>query len=96
MRSDAQTKAYGVLETYAEAGTDAGLAEASVALIGGRLTPSRYPCRIFQQVEACIGPTAPSSHITNAAAPIAWPLRRMTTTKAHRTRELSISQAGVV
>jgi toluene monooxygenase system protein E len=87
LQSDAETKVHGVLETHAEAGTDAGLAEASVALIGGLFTPSRYLCHGFQQVEACIGYTAPSSHITNAAGS----LRRMTTI-AYRTRELSIAR----
>lgn len=91
MQSDAETKVHGVLKTHAEAGTDAGLAEASVALIGGLFTPSRYLCHGFQQVEACIGYTAPSSHITNAAGfSTAGSLRRMTTI-AYRTRELSIA-----
>ena len=92
LQSVAETKVHGVLETHAEAGTDAGLAEASVALIGGLFTPSRYLCHGFQQVEACIGYTAPSSHITNAAGfSTAGSLRRMTTI-AYRTRELSIAR----
>ena len=61
---------------------------------GHLLTPSRYPCHGFQQVEAYIGYMAPSSYITNAAAFSSADFLRRVTTIAYRTRELQIGPPG--
>ena len=92
LQSDAEAKVHGVLEAHAEAGTDAGLAEASVALLGRLFTPSRYLYHSFQRVEAYIGYTAPSSHITNAAGFSTADFLRRVTTIASRTRELRVAR----
>ena len=92
LQSDTEVEVHGVLEAHAEGGTDAVLAEASVALLGRLFTPSRYLCHGFQQVEAYIGSTASSSYITNAAGfPTADFLRRVTTI-AYPTMELQIAK----
>ena len=67
LQSEAEAKVAGVLEAHADAGSDAALSPGSVALLGHLLTPSRYLCHGFQQVEAYVGYMAPSSYITNAA-----------------------------
>lgn len=92
LQSDAEAKVHGVLEAHAEAGTDAGLAEASVALLGRLFTPSRYLYHGFRRVEAYIGYTAPSFHITNAAGFSTADFLRRVTTIAYRTRELRIAR----
>ena len=69
-----------------------GLAEASVALLGRLFTPSRYLYHGFRRVEAYIGYTAPSFHITNAAGFSTADFLRRVTTIAYRTRELRIAR----
>jgi toluene monooxygenase system protein E len=91
LQSDAEAKVHGVLETHAEAGADAAMDAASVALLGHLFTPSRFLCHGFQQVQAYIGYMAPSSYITNAAAFSTADFLRRVTTIAYRTRELQIA-----
>lgn len=91
LQSDAETRVAGVLEAHAEAGADATLDPAAVALLGRLFTPSRYLCHGFQQVEAYIGFMAPSSYITNAAGLATADFLRRVTTIAYRTRELQIA-----
>ena len=91
LQSDAETRVGGVLEAHAEAGADADLDPAAVALLGRLFTPSRYLCHGFQQVEAYIGFMAPSSYITNAAGLATADFLRRVTTIAYRTRELQIA-----
>jgi toluene monooxygenase system protein E len=91
-QSEAEAKVAGVLETHAGAGSDAALPDGSVALLGHLLTPSRYLCHGFQQIEAYIGYIAPSSYITNAAAFSTADFLRRVTTIAYRTRELQIAR----
>ncbi len=64
----------------------------SVALLAHLLTPSRYLCHGFQQVEAYVGYMAPSSYITNAAGFSTADFLRRVTTIAYRTRELQIAR----
>ena len=92
LQSDAETKAAGVLEANAAAGADAALEAESVALLGGLLTPSRYLCHGFQQVQAYIGYMAPSSYITNAAGFATADFLRRVTLIAYRTRELQLAR----
>jgi toluene monooxygenase system protein E len=92
LQSEAETRAHGVLEAHAEAGSDAALSPGSVALLGQLFTPSRYLCHGFQQVEAYIGLMAPSSYITSAAAFSTADFLRRVTTIAYRTRELQIAE----
>ena len=92
LQSDAETRVAGVLEAHADAGADAGLDPAVVALLGRLFTPSRYLCHGFQQVEAYIGFMAPSSYITNAAGLSTADFLRRVTTVAYRTRELQINR----
>ena len=92
LQSDAETTAAGVLEANAAAGADAALEAESVALLGGLLTPSRYLCHGFQQVQAYIGYMAPSSYITNAAGFATADLLRRVTLIAYRTRELQLAR----
>jgi len=93
VQPDAETKVQGVREAHAEAGTDAGPAEASIALIGRLFTPVRYlPPYGFQQVEACMDYTAPRPHITNAASLSTADFLRRVVTIAYRTRELRIAR----
>jgi toluene monooxygenase system protein E len=91
-QSDAEAKVHGVLEAHAEAGTAAGLAEASVAPPGRLFTLSRYLCHGFQQDEAYIGYTAPSPHITNAAGFSTADFLRRVTTISCRTTEFQIAR----
>jgi toluene monooxygenase system protein E len=91
LQSEAEAKVQGVLQAHADAGSDGALPAGSVALLGHLLTPSRYPCHGFQQVEAYIGYMAPSSYITNAAGFSTADFLRRVTTIAYRTRELQIS-----
>ena len=92
LQSEAEAKVHGVLEAHAEAGADAALDPGSVALLGRLFTPSRFLCHGFQQVQAYIGYTAPSSYITNAAGFSAADFLRRVTTIAYRTRELQIAR----
>jgi toluene monooxygenase system protein E len=92
LQSGAEAKVAGVLEAHAEAGSDTALSEGSVALLGHLLTPSRYLCHGFQQIESYIGYMAPSSYITNAASFSAADFLRRVTTVAYRTRELQIAR----
>ena len=92
LQADAEAKVAGVLEAHAGAGSDAALSEGSVALLGHLLTPSRYLCHGFQQVEAYVGYMAPSSYITNAAGFAAADFLRRVTTIAYRTRELQLAR----
>jgi toluene monooxygenase system protein E len=92
LQSEAEAKVHGVLQAHADAGSDDALAEGSVALLGHLLTPSRYLCHGFQQIESYIGYMAPSSYITNAAAFSAADFLRRVTTVAYRTRELQIAR----
>ena len=92
MQADAETKLAGVLETHAAAGDDAALDAGSVALLGHLLTPSRYLCHGFQQVQAYIGFLAPSSYITNAAGLATADFLRRVTAIAYRTRELQVAR----
>src|ERR1700689_5365247 len=91
LQSEAEAKVQGVLQAHADAGSDGALSAGSVALLAHLLTPSRYPCHGFQQVEAYIGYMAPSSYITNAAAFSSADFLRRVTTIAYRTRELQIA-----
>ena len=91
LQSEAEAKVHGVLEAHAEAGADAALDPGSVALLGRLFTPSRFLCHGFQQVQAYIGYTAPSSYITNAAGFSAADFLRRVTTIAYRTRELQVA-----
>jgi len=91
LQSEAEAKVAGVLETHAEAGSDAQLPAGSVALLGHLFTPTRYLCHGFQQVEAYIGYMAPSSYITNAAAFCTADFLRRVTNVAYRTRELQVA-----
>jgi toluene monooxygenase system protein E len=95
LQADAETKVHGVLEAHAAAGADADptiLDAGSVALLGHLLTPSRYLCHGFQQVQAYIGYMAPSSYITNAAAFSTADFLRRVTIIAYRTRELQLAR----
>lgn len=92
LQAEAESKVAGVLEAHAGAGSDAALPPGSVALLGHLLTPSRYLCHGFQQIEAYIGYMAPSSYITNAAAFSTADFLRRVTTIAYRTRELQIAR----
>ena len=92
MQADAETKVHGVLEAHAAAGADTALGPADVALLGRLLTPSRYLCHGFQQVEAYIGYMAPSSYITSAASFASADFLRRVTTIAYRTRELQLNR----
>ncbi len=92
MQSEAEARVAGVLQAHAEAGSDSALSAGSVALLGHLLTPSRYLCHGFQQVEAYIGYMAPSSYITNAAGFSAADFLRRVTTIAYRTRELQLAR----
>jgi toluene monooxygenase system protein E len=91
LQSEAEARVAGVLEAHAAAGSDANLDTGSVALLGHLLTPSRYLCHGFQQVQAYIGFMAPSSYITNAAAFATADCLRRVTTIAYRTRELQLA-----
>jgi toluene monooxygenase system protein E len=91
LQADAEAKVGGVLEAHAAAGADAALAPESVVLLGRALTPSRYLCHGFQQVQAYIGFMAPSSYITNAAGLATADFLRRVTTIAYRTRELQVA-----
>ena len=92
LQADAETKVGGVLEAHAAAGADATLDAETVALLGHALTPSRYLCHGFQQVQAYIGYMAPSSYITNAAAFATADFLRRVTLIAYRTRELQLAR----
>jgi toluene monooxygenase system protein E len=92
LQSDAEVKVQGALEAHAEAEADASLAAGSVTLLSRLLTPSRYLCHGFQQVEAYIGYMAPSSYVTNAAGFATADFLRRVTTIAYRTRELQIAR----
>ena len=92
LQSEAEAKVQGVLQAHADAGSDGALPAGSVALLAHLLTPSRYLCHGFQQVESYIGYMAPSSYITNAAAFSAADFLRRVTTIAYRTRELQIAR----
>ena len=92
LQSEAEAKVQGVLQAHADAGSDRALSAGSVALLAHLLTPSRYPCHGFQQVEAYVGYMAPSSYITNAAAFSTADFLRRVTTIAYRTRELQIAR----
>jgi toluene monooxygenase system protein E len=92
LQSEAEAKVQGVLQAHADAGSDGALSAGSVALLGHLLTPSRYLCHGFQQIESYIGYMAPSSYITNAAAFSAADFLRRVTTVAYRTRELQIAR----
>jgi toluene monooxygenase system protein E len=91
LQAGAEAKVGGVLEAHAAAGADAALAPESVALLGRAVTPSRYLCHGFQQVQAYIGFMAPSSYITNAAGLATADFLRRVTTIAYRTRELQLA-----
>jgi toluene monooxygenase system protein E len=91
LQADAEAKVGGVLETHAAVGADAGLDAESVALLAHLLTPSRYLCHGFQQVQAYIGYMAPSSYITNAAGFATADFLRRVTLVAYRTRELQLA-----
>ncbi len=91
LQSDAETKVHGVLETQAEAGTDADPAEASVALIGRLFTPSRYLCHGSSRSRPASA-TRHSGPITNAAGFSTVGFLRRVTTIAYRTRELQIAR----
>jgi toluene monooxygenase system protein E len=92
LQADAETRVQGVLEAHAAAGADMTLDPAGVALLGRLLTPSRYLCHGFQQVQAYVGYMAPSSYITNAAAFATADYLRRVTTVAYRTRELQLNR----
>ena len=92
LQADAEAKVAGVLQAHADAGSDAELSAGSVALLAHLLTPSRYLCHGFQQVEAYVGYMAPSSYITNAAGFSTADFLRRVTTIAYRTRELQIAR----
>jgi toluene monooxygenase system protein E len=92
LQSEAEAKVAGVLGAHADAGSDSALSAGSVALLAHLLTPSRYLCHGFQQVEAYIGYMAPSSYITNAAGFSTADFLRRVTTIAYRTRELQIAR----
>jgi toluene monooxygenase system protein E len=91
LQSDAEAKVQGALQAHAEAGSDAKLPAGSVALLGHLLTPSRYLCHGFQQIEAYVGYMAPSSYITNAASFSSADFLRRVTTIGYRTGELQIA-----
>ena len=97
LQSDAETKLQGVLEAHADQGADEKLRPKAIALLGRLLTPSRYLCHGFQQVEAYIGFMAPSAYITSAASFSTADFLRRVTTIAYRTRELQIAwpEAGI-
>jgi toluene monooxygenase system protein E len=92
LQSEAEAKVQGVLQAHADAGSDGALSAGAVALLAHLLTPSRYLCHGFQQVEAYIGYMAPSSYITNAAGFSTADFLRRVTTIAYRTRELQIAR----
>ena len=92
LQAEAEAKVAGVLQAHADAGSDGALPPGSVALLGHLLTPSRYLCHGFQQVESYIGYMAPSSYITNAAAFSAADFLRRVTTIGYRTRELQLAR----
>ena len=94
LQSDTETKAHGVLETHAAAGTDAVLAAASVAPLGRPFTRSRYLCDGFQRIGGCIGYTASRPYIANAAGFWTAGFPRRVTTIAYRSGELSIARPG--
>ena len=91
LQSDAEAKVQGALQAHAEAGSDGKLTAGSVALLGHLLTPSRYLCHGFQQIEAYVGYMAPSSYITNAAGFSTADFLRRITAIGYRTRELQIA-----
>ncbi|WP_281690402.1 toluene hydroxylase [Pseudonocardia thermophila] len=91
-QSEAEATLQGALLTHAEAGTDATLSDAAVALLATVFTPSRFLCHGMQQVQAYIGYMAPSSYITNAAGFATADLLRRVTAIAYRTRELQINR----
>jgi toluene monooxygenase system protein E len=92
LQADAETKVRGALEACAATRMNtAPMDAASVALLGGLFTPSRYLCHGFQQVEAYIGYMAPSPYVTNAAGYSTADFLRRVTTIAYRTRELQIA-----
>jgi len=91
MQNEAETKVQGVLEAHAAAGADSALDARSISLLGTLLTPSRYLCHGFQQVQAYIGLMAPSPYITSSASYATADWLRRVTTIAYRTRELQIA-----
>lgn len=91
MQSDQETRLGGILEDYAEAGTDAKLSPQWVQTLAHLFTPTRFPLHGMQQIQAYVGHMAPSSYITTAAAFGAADLLRRVTVVAYRTRELELA-----
>jgi toluene monooxygenase system protein E len=90
-QADAETKVQGVLEEYAELGSDAQLAPGWVQTLGALYTPSRYAVHGCQQVEAYIGHMAPTAYVTNPAGLSTADFLRRVTVIAYRTRELQLA-----
>jgi toluene monooxygenase system protein E len=91
-QADAEAKLHGALQAHADVRSDAGLSDASLALLARVFTPSRYLAHGMQQVQAYLGYLAPSSYITNAAGLSTADLLRRVTAIAYRTRELQINR----
>jgi toluene monooxygenase system protein E len=92
LQATGQIRIDGLLDGYGQAGADAELSDAQVALLGSMFTPSRYLVHGCQQVEAYIGYLGPSSYITNAAGYATADFLRRVTVTAYRTRELQLNR----
>lgn len=88
MQSQQVTVVNGVLDEYASARRDEGLAPGWRAALGAIFTPSRFPVHGLQMCAAYLGQMAPSSYITNCSAFAAADLLRRVSLVAYRTREL--------
>jgi toluene monooxygenase system protein E len=93
-QAESESKVHGVLEEYAQLGTDKSFAPGWVELLGALYTPSRYAVHGFQQVQAYIGYLAPTAYITNPAGLSTADFLRRVTTIAYRTRELQLAHPG--
>jgi toluene monooxygenase system protein E len=83
-----ETVVAGILEEYAAARRDEGLAPGWRATLGALFTPTRFPLHGLQMCAAYLGQIAPSSYITNCAAFAAADLLRRVSLVAYRTRAL--------
>lgn len=90
MQSLAEAHVQGALEAHAARLVTPDWAE----VLGRVFSPSRYLFHGFQQIEAYVGYTAPSSYITNAAAFATADFLRRVTIICYRTRELQLAFPG--
>jgi toluene monooxygenase system protein E len=87
-QSQQETAVTRILEEYAAAPRDSGLAPGWRATLAGLFAPARFPFHGLQMCTAYVGQMAPSSYITNCAAFGAADLLRGVSLMAYRTREL--------